>query len=127
MRHFINNRWSCCNWEKRSMILYYVLLLVMTVTASFASFFLKKSTNGGTILSILTNKYLYAGGFLYVITALLSIWLLKKIPFSVIVPLGSITYIWTLIIAAIFLKEKINIGKIIGVSLILAGIICIAL
>jgi drug/metabolite transporter (DMT)-like permease len=99
----------------------------MTLTASFASFFLKKSTGGGTILSIIKNKYLYAGGFLYVIAALFNIWLLQKLPYSVVVPLGSICYIWTMFIAGIFLKEKIGVGKIIGVMLILSGVICITL
>ena len=99
----------------------------MTLTASFASFFLKKSTNGGTVLSIVKNKYLYIGGFLYVIAALFNIWILQKLPYFVVVPLGSICYIWTMIIAGIFLKEKIGMGKIIGVFLILSGVVCIAL
>jgi len=99
----------------------------MTLIASFASFFLKKSTNGGTILSIIKNKYLYIGGFLYVIAALFNIWLLQKMSYFVVVPLGSVCYIWTMIIAGIFLKEKIGIGKIIGVLLILSGVFCIAL
>jgi len=108
------------------MILYYVILIIMSITASFASFFLKKSTTGETVLSIIKNKYLYIGGFLYVIAALFNIWLLQKMPYFVVVPLGSICYIWTMVIAGIFLKEKIGIGKIIGVLLILSGVICIA-
>ena len=108
------------------MILYYMLIIVTTLTASFASFFLKKSTNGGTILNIIKNKYVYIGGFLYVMTVLFNIWLLKRMPYSVIVPLGSICYIWTMVIARLFLKEKIGMGKIIGVLLILSGVICIA-
>jgi len=107
------------------MTVYYAVLLAMTLIASFASFFLKKSTSGGTILSIVRNKYLYIGGFLYVFGALINVWLLKKIPYSVLIPLGSICYIWTMFIACIFLKEKIGIGKIIGVLLILSGVICI--
>jgi drug/metabolite transporter (DMT)-like permease len=99
----------------------------MTMAASFASFFLKRSTNGGTIISIIRSKSLYFGGFLYVFVALINIWLLKKLPYSVVVPLGSVCYIWTMLIASIFLKEKIGIGKIIGVMLILSGVICIAL
>jgi drug/metabolite transporter (DMT)-like permease len=98
----------------------------MTLMASFASFFLKKSTVNGTVLSIIKNKFLYIGGFLYVIAALFNIWLLQKLSYSVVVPLGSICYIWTMFIAGIFLKEKIGISKIIGVILILSGVICIA-
>jgi drug/metabolite transporter (DMT)-like permease len=99
----------------------------MTLIASFASFFLKKSTNSGTVLNIIKNKYLYIGGFLYLIAALFNIWLLQKMSYFVVVPLGSICYIWTMIIAGIFLKEKIGMGKIIGVLLILSGVVCIAL
>jgi len=108
------------------MTIYYVLILIMTLTASFASLFLKKSTVNRAILSIITNKYLYIGGSLYVLVAFFNIWILKLLPYSVVVPLGSITYIWTMIIAGVFLKEKIGAGKIIGVLLILAGVVCIA-
>jgi drug/metabolite transporter (DMT)-like permease len=99
----------------------------MTLAASFASLFLKKSTNGGTILSIIRNKFLYIGGFLYILVALFNIWILKRMSYSVVVPLGSICYIWTMLIAGIFLKEKISIGKVIGVLLILFGVVCIAI
>jgi len=107
--------------------IYYFLIITSTLTAAIASFSLKKSTNGGTVLSIIVNKYLYIGGFLYIISALFNIWILKRMPYSVVVPLGSFTYIWTMIIAGIFLKEKIGIGKIIGVVLIFSGVVCIAL
>lgn len=108
------------------MIIYYFVLIIMTLTASFASFFLKKSTIGGTVLSIIKNKYLYIGGFLYAIAALFNIWLLQKMTYFVVVPLGSICYIWTMVIAGLFLKERIGMGKIIGVILILSGVVCIA-
>jgi len=108
------------------VIHYYVLIIIMTLTASFASFFLKKSTFSGTVLSIIRDKYLYLGGFLYVLAALFNIWILKRMPYSVVVPLGGFTYIWTMLIARYFLKEKINVGKIIGILLILSGVICIA-
>jgi drug/metabolite transporter (DMT)-like permease len=99
----------------------------MTLIASFASFFLKKSTDRGTILSIIRNKYLYIGGFLYVIAALFNMWLLQRMAYFVVVPLGSFCYIWTMFIAGFFLKEKIGIGKIIGVLLVLSGVVCIAM
>ena len=109
------------------MIVYYFILLIMSLIASFASFFLKKSTTGGTVLNIIKNRYLYIGGFLYVVAALFNIWLLQRMPYFVVVPLGSICYIWTMVIAGIFLKEKIGIGKIVGIFLILSGVFCIAL
>jgi len=109
------------------MMVYYIIILIMSLIASFASFFLKKSTTSETFLSIIQNKYLYIGGFLYVIAALFNIWLLQKMPYFIVVPLGSICYIWTMVIACIFLKEKIGIEKIIGVLLILSGVVCIVI
>jgi len=109
------------------MIQYILLIIVTSLVAAFASFFLKRSTNGGTILSIIVNKNLYIGGFLYVLSALFNIWILKRLPYSIVVPLGSICYIWTMLIAGLFLKEKIGLGKIIGVLLILSGVVCIAM
>ena len=106
----------------------YTALILMTFTASFAAFFLKKSTNAGSITSIVKSKFLYIGGFLYIGAAALNIWLFQReMDYSVVVPLGSLNYIWTMFIARIFLKEKINMAKIIGVLLIFSGVICVAL
>ncbi|MDR0598936.1 MAG: EamA family transporter [Treponema sp.] len=103
-----------------------LVILVMTLAASLASFFLKKSSGGGTVASIIRSGYFYAGGFLYVISALLNIWILKRLPYSVVVPLGGACYIWTMLIAGKFLGEKIGPGKIIGVALIISGVVCVA-
>ena len=108
------------------MIFYYILLLLMTIFSAFAGFFIKKSTNSNTILKIIGSKYLYIGGFLYLIAALFNIWLLKKMSYSIVVPLGGICYIWTMFISRFFLKEKIGVGKVIGILLIVSGVICIA-
>ena len=109
------------------MIIYYPLILIMGLVAAFASFFLKKSTGGGSITSIILNKYFYLGGFLYTVSALFGIWIIKRMPYSVVIPLGSVCYIWTMFIAKFFLKEKIGLGKIVGMLLILSGVTCIAL
>ena len=105
------------------MIVSYSLILVMTLTASFASFFLKKSANCMTIFDIVKSKYLYAGGFLYLIAAMLNILLLKRMAYSIVVPLGSICYVWTMFIARMFLNERIRIEKIIGILLIISGVV----
>lgn len=109
------------------MILYYILILGMTLLASTASFFLKKSTSGNKITSILLNYNLYLGGFFYVLASIINIYVLQKLPYSIVVPLGSICYIWTMFIAFIFLKEKINLFKILGLFLIISGVIFIVL
>ena len=108
------------------MMLYNILILTMTFVSSFAGLFIKISTNSKTAKRIITNKYFYFGGCLYVIVAFFNMWIIRKLPYSVVVPFGSITYIWTIIIAHFFLGETINIRKIIGVLFIFSGVVCIA-
>jgi len=104
-----------------------IALLLMGLFASAASSFLKKSTAGGlSIGKLLINPYFFLGGVLYILSALLNLYLLKKLPYSIVVPLGALTYIWTLIIAYRFLGEAVTKQKILGIVLILLGVFCMA-
>lgn len=105
----------------------FVALLLMGFFASVASFFLKKTTAGGLgIGKLLRNPYLYLGGGLYVLSALLNLYLLKRLPYSIVVPLGALTYIWTMGIACRFLGEKVTRQKVIGILLIIIGVVLVA-
>lgn len=100
-----------------------LIVLGMGISASVASLFLKKSTTEGlSIFKLLKNSNLYLGGGLYVSSAFLNLYLLKILPYSIVVPLGSLTYIWTLILSRFFLGESITKYKMIGSVLILIGI-----
>lgn len=105
----------------------YALVISMTLLAAFASYFLKKSTQGNSIISIITNKFLYIGGTLYVMSSLINVWVLRFLPYSIVVPMGGICYIWTILISWKFLNEKINLKKILGVILIICGVVFITL
>lgn len=94
---------------------------------SFASLFLKKASGKENIIELLKNRNIYIGGLLYLIAALLNIYILKYLEYSVVLPLTAITYIWTLIISHKLLKEKISKKKICGVCLIVVGVIFIAI
>jgi len=109
------------------MIKILLALLLMGFLASVASFFLKKSTvNGLSIRKLLFSPYLYLGGFLYVFAALLNIYLLKVLPYSVVVPLGALTYVWTLLISYRFLGETVGKYKVMGIVAILLGVYLVA-
>jgi len=108
------------------MILYYIILVIMTMIGAVASLFLKKASGSKDFKDLLKDINLYIGGCLYVTGALLNIWLLKILDYSVTLPMTSLTYIWTMIISYIILKEKISTKKIIGVCLILIGAIIIS-
>ncbi|MDR2865713.1 MAG: EamA family transporter [Spirochaetaceae bacterium] len=99
----------------------------MAFISACASFCIKKASGGASVLSILKNKFLYFGGILYVISAALNIWLLQRVAYSVLIPLGGSCYIWTMIVSYKFLHEKIGIMKIVGVVCIIAGVCCVAI
>ena len=73
------------------MIVYFICLLIMTVLGSVASLFLKKASGTDGILAMIKNVNLYIGGFLYLASAILNIWLLRYLEYSVVLPLTSLT------------------------------------
>ena len=102
-----------------------LLLLVMTWMGTFASVFFKKASGSSGIKGLITNKYLWIGGLIYVGAAVMNIFVLRYLDYSVVLPLTSITYIWTMLVSFLFLKEHISVKQIIGVSMIVVGAVLI--
>jgi drug/metabolite transporter (DMT)-like permease len=98
----------------------------MTALGAFAGLFLKRASNNLNIKELLLNYNLYIGGFLYLSAAVLNIYVLKYLDYSLVLPLTSITYIWTMLISYFILKEKISPKKILGVICIILGAIIIS-
>ena len=109
------------------MILCYISLLIMTLLGSVASLFLKRASGTDGIFAMLKNLNLYIGGFLYIVSAILNIWILRYLDYSVVLPLTSLTYIWTMVLSYFILKEKITKKKIGGLVLILIGAVCVSI
>ncbi|MGP1361638.1 MAG: EamA family transporter [Candidatus Fimenecus sp.] len=102
--------------------LIYILILFMTFMGTVASVFFKKATqSGGKLFDMIKNINLWIGGFIYAGAAVLNIVVLKYMAYSVVLPLTALTYVWTLIVSYLVLKEKITPVKIIGVALIVCG------
>ena len=78
----------------------------MTLIGAVASLFLKKASGADGIRAIITNINLYIGGLLYLTSAIMNIWVLKYLDYSVVLPLTSFTYIWTMVLSYIIFKEK---------------------
>ena len=102
--------------------------IAMAFIAYFASFFLKKATSGeGSKLKILLSPFFYLGGVLYVLSASISIFLLQILPYAIVMPLGSLTYIVTLFLSVKLLDEKITVRKVVGMLVIIGGVVLLAL
>ena len=109
------------------MLMYYLILIIMTLIGAIASLYLKKASNSDGMLNAIKNINLYTGGMLYLIAAVLNIYILKFLDYSIVLPLTSVTYIWTMILSHFKLNEKISKTKIIGVILIIIGAILVSI
>lgn len=99
----------------------------MTLMGAVAAFFLKKASGFKNITELIKNYNLYIGAGLYLLSAIINIIVLRYLNYSVALPLTSITYVWTMVISYLFLKEKVGIKKLLGVSFIIIGCICIVI
>lgn len=107
-------------------MMYYGILVVMTLMGAVASLFLKKASGTNGMFGLLTNLNLYIGGGLYFFSALLNIFILRYLDYSIVLPLTSITYIWTMLISYFCLNEKIAKKQVVGILLIIVGAILVA-
>jgi len=108
------------------MIIYFISLLIMTLLGGVASLFLKKASASNSTAELIKNVNLYIGGFLYVASSVLNIWILRYLDYSVVLPLTSLTYVWTMLLSYFILNENITKKQIGGVLIILIGAICVS-
>ena len=102
----------------------YFFVLLMTLVGSLGAFYFKKSTADlSGVLSLLRVPSFYLGGFLYCLGALMNVVLLRYMDYTILYPMGAITYIWSLVISNRFLGEKVTGKKVLGVALICVGVI----
>ena len=106
----------------------YIILLLMTFLGALGGFYLKVSTGKvSNFIDLAKCKEFYMGGVFYCLGALLNIYLLKFIPYSIVMPLNALTYIWAFILGVKILNEKINREKLVGVIFIIIGVIFLSI
>lgn len=98
-----------------------LLLVAMTMLGAVASLMLKKACTNLTLREIYKNGWFFGGGGLYFVTALMNIALLRYLDYSVVLPFTSLTYVWSAILSASVLKEKISRKQGVGLALIVCG------
>ncbi len=112
------------------IVLIIVSVALMTCLGSLGAVCFKKTSIGGdkfNAAELLKNKWLYLGGALYVAGAVFNIIVLRFLPYSVVLPFSSITYVWTIIFSNRFFHEKINRFKILAICCIGAGVVLLIL
>lgn len=105
------------------------ILVISTFSGSAGALALKKGMNDLSQLSfksVVTNAWIYLGTFLYILSAITNIVLLKFLDYSIAFPMTSLTYVWTVIISYFIFKEKLSMRKIAAVILIIIGVFIIS-
>ncbi|WP_086444549.1 EamA family transporter [Candidatus Enterococcus lemimoniae] len=105
------------------------ILIITTFSGSAGALALKKGMNDLpqlTLKRVVTNGWIYLGSFLYILSAVTNITLLKFLDYSIAFPMTSLTYVWTVIISYFIFKEKLTFRKVLAVILIIVGVFIIS-
>lgn len=102
-------------------------VLLLTLLGAIGSYNFKLATTRSTsIPRILLRKELYIGGAFYLASILMYIISLRTFDLSVLLPETALTYVWSMALSFLLLKEKITGNKIAGAVLILTGFVVIS-
>lgn len=105
-----------------------LIMIVSSILGAFGALLLKKASKELKFkISYLFNPYLIPGFLLYFIAVVAFIWLLKTVDLSLLYPMTSMTYIFTIAISVWLLNEKMNKYKWLSIILIILGNIIINL
>lgn len=105
-----------------------LVFVLMTFLGAVGSLGLKKgASQSHGLFSLVFNKWFVGGGVLYFLSALLDIWLLRFLPYVIVLPLTALTYCWSMSLARFVLKETVSPLKILGLVLIVSGMIVLVL
>ncbi len=77
---------------------------------------------GAGLSSFLLNLPLMAGYSLYGLSTLLLVLALRDGELSILYPVIALTYVWVTLLSLFFLRETMNVFKVIGISTIVAGV-----
>jgi drug/metabolite transporter (DMT)-like permease len=74
-------------------------------------------------VSFLKNPFLVSAVFLYAVTILIWIYVLRTLPLSLAYPLTALSYVIVPILSFLFLHEKISWQTVLGCGVIIVGIV----
>lgn len=107
-----------------TMVLYSVGMACGQLLFKLAATAPSQRTTAPSFFSYL-NLYLFSGLVLYGSLTLLWVWILRSVPLSKAYPFVALSFVFTPILARIFLNELLSISYFLGLALIAAGIVVI--
>lgn len=89
----------------------------MTLCGALGAVFFKLYSARRSIPMLLTGLLSYGIG------APLNVFLLQKLPYTVVMPANALTFVWSLVFARLVFGEHIGIYKIVGIVLVICGLL----
>jgi drug/metabolite transporter (DMT)-like permease len=88
-------------------------------------FYLSEYSLLGNLFRILMNPFVIAGFVVYIIATGFFMFLLSKYDISLVIPISSVSFVFSLIAGAYIFHEQISLMRISGVFVIIAGILMV--
>jgi drug/metabolite transporter (DMT)-like permease len=104
-----------------------VLVFVASVIGSLAAVLLKFGADRLGKPYVRAAMWLGSGILLFCASSVFYVWGLKDGSLTVLYPMVSLGYVWTLLWSRLFFGEPFNRHKVIGLALVLLGVFCIGL
>ena len=106
-----------------------VLILASSFVGSFGAVFLKLGAEymRPGLKGIVSNYRLALGVVLYLLSSVFFVMGVAQGELTILYPMVSLGYIWTLLWAYLFFKEPFTRSKVFGLAMIIAGVACISL
>jgi drug/metabolite transporter (DMT)-like permease len=85
-------------------------------------FYLPEQSIIGNLFRILFNGWVFSGFVVYAIATGFFMWLISKFDISLIIPITSVAFIYSLLAGYFIFGEQISLYRVFGVLLIIAGV-----
>jgi drug/metabolite transporter (DMT)-like permease len=85
-------------------------------------FYLPEQSILGNLFRILFNGWVFSGFVVYAVATGFFMWLISKFDISLIIPITSVAFIYSLLAGYFIFGEQISLLRVFGVLLIIAGV-----
>ena len=85
-------------------------------------FYLPEQSIVGNVFRILFNGWVFSGFVVYALATGFFMWLISKFDISLIIPITSVAFIYSLLAGYFIFGEQISLYRVFGVLLIIAGV-----
>jgi drug/metabolite transporter (DMT)-like permease len=104
-----------------------LIVLFASLLGAVGQIFFKKGSVNFQLLNAFKNWNFIVGVAFYAVALIMTMFAYKKAQVSILYPIVAFSYIFTVLLAGIFLKEPITLFKILGSSVIIGGVVLINL